>query len=215
MNFLNQLSVATRNQDSSGISRRTFLQATGVGGSLIIGASMAAGSLPAFGATQHLPNANTAPAFNAFLKITPDSRVIIVVKHLDMGQGVTTGLTSLVAEELDASWDQIDWEFAPADASRYNNLFWGNSQGTGGSSSIANSWMQLRQAGAAARAMLVAAAAAQWKVPAEEIRVSKGVISHGNNSTSFGALVSKAALLSAPQQPKLTDPKDFQFIGPN
>ncbi len=88
------------------------------------------------------------------------------MKHLDKGQGVTTGLPTIVAEELDADWSQMRSEFAPADASVYNNLFWGPSQGTGGSSSIANSWMQLRQAAAGARAMLVGAAAAAWGVPA-------------------------------------------------
>jgi isoquinoline 1-oxidoreductase subunit beta len=214
MNFLNQFSPqSVQNEESSTLSRRTFLQAIGVGGGLLIGSGFVTGSAPAFGANTHSPTTSTAPTFNAFLKITADSKVTIAVKHLDMGQGVSTGLTSLVAEELDASWEQMEWEFAPADATKYNNLFWGPSQGTGGSSSIANSYMQLRQAGAAARAMLVAAAAAEWKVPAAEIRVSKGIISHGNRTSNFGALATKASLLAAPQQPALKDPKDFQFIG--
>lgn len=214
MNFLNQFSPqSVQNEDSTTLSRRTFLQAIGVGGGLLIGSGFIVGSAPAFAANTHSPSTGAAPTFNAFLKITPDSKVTIAVKHLDMGQGVSTGLTSLVAEELDASWEQMEWEFAPADATKYNNLFWGPTQGTGGSSSIANSYMQLRQAGAAARAMLVAAAAAEWKVPAAEIRVSKGVISHGNRTSNFGALAAKASLLAAPQQPTLKDPKDFQFIG--
>ena len=214
MNFLNKFSPqSVQHEDSSTLSRRTFLQAIGVGGGLLIGSGFVVGSAPTFATNTHSPTASTAPTFNAFLKITPDSKVTIAVKHLDMGQGVSTGLTSLVAEELDASWEQMEWEFAPADATKYNNLFWGPSQGTGGSSSIANSYMQLRQAGAAARAMLVAAAAAEWKVPAAEIRVSKGIISHGNRTSNFGALAAKASLLAAPQQPTLKDPKDFQFIG--
>lgn len=213
MNFLKRQAIQT--QDDSGsaaLSRRTFLQAMGAGGGLLIGSGFLAGSA-AVNAVDKISAGNSAPVFNAFLKIAPDSQVTLVVKHLDMGQGVSTGLTSIVAEELDASWEQMQWEFAPADASRYNNLFWGPAQGTGGSSSIANSWLQLREAGAAARAMLVAAAAAEWKVPAEEIRVSKGIISHGQHSSSFGALVAKAALLPAPQKPALKDPKDFQLIG--
>jgi len=212
MNFLNRQAIQTQTQSGAvALSRRTFLQAVGAGGGLLIGSGFVVGSASVSAADK--PVATDAPVFNAFLKITPDSKVTMVVKHLDMGQGVSTGLTSLVAEELDASWEQMDWEFAPADAARYNNLFWGPSQGTGGSSSIANSWLQLREAGAAARAMLVAAAAAEWKVPAAEIKVSKGIISHGKHSSSFGALVAKASVLPVPQKPKLKDPKDFQLIG--
>lgn len=211
MNFLKRDLLQTgQKSDLANLTRRTFLQAAGVGGGLLIGSGMFVSSASA--ADKKMAE-TSAPIFNAFLKITPDNKVTMVVKHLDMGQGVSTGLTSLVAEELDASWEQMGWEFAPADASRYNNLFWGPTQGTGGSSSIANSWMQLRQSGAAARAMLVAAAAAEWNVPADEISVSKGVISHGNHRSGFGALVGKAALLPMPQNPKLKDPKDFQLIG--
>src|SRR3546814_20639462 len=85
-----------------------------------------------------------------------------------MGQGTFTGLATLVAEEMDADWSQIRAEHAPADASLYNNLDWGPVQGTGGSSSIANSYDQLRRAGATARALLVQAAAEAWNVPAGE-----------------------------------------------
>ena len=103
------------------------------------------------------PRARFAP--NAFVRIGADNTVTVIVKHLEMGQGTYTGLPTLVAEELDADWSQIRAEGAPADAKRYNNLFWGEAQGTGGSTAIANSYEQLRKAGAAARAMLVAAAA--------------------------------------------------------
>jgi isoquinoline 1-oxidoreductase beta subunit len=167
MNFLKRQTIqAQQNSRSSALSRRTFLQAVSAGGGLLLGSGFLIGSASVAAADKSIAAASTtaadAPVFNAFLKITPDSKVTMVVKHLDMGQGVSTGLTSLVAEELDASWEQMQWEFAPADNHRYNNLFWGPTQGTGGSSSIANSWMQLREAGAAARAMLVAAAAAEW-----------------------------------------------------
>jgi isoquinoline 1-oxidoreductase beta subunit len=213
MNFLNRQAIQVElHTGISTVSRRTFLQAIGTGSGLLIGSGfIVVGSASVSAADK--PATTDAPVFNAFLKITPDNNVTIVVKHLDMGQGVSTGLTSLVAEELDASWEQMDWEFAPADATRYNNLFWGPAQGTGGSSSIANSWMQLREAGAAARAMLVAAAAAEWKVPAEEIQVKNGIISHGSHSSRFGALVAKASLLPVPQKPAVKDPKDFQLIG--
>lgn len=214
MNFLKRQVIQAQQQgDLSVLSRRNFLQAMGAGGGLLIGSGFVVGSSQVLAVDAKPTQGAGVPLFNAFLKITPDNKVTIVVKHLDMGQGVSTGLTSLVAEELDASWEQMDWEFAPADASRYNNLFWGPAQGTGGSSSIANSWMQLRQTGAAAREMLVAAAAAEWKVPANEIQVKDGVVSHGKRTSGFGGLAAKAAVLPIPQKPALKDPKDFQLIG--
>lgn len=207
-----QLKGASGSQVSTGLavsSRRAFLKASGaVAGSLVIGL--------------YLPDLRKAkaadlkdpPAPNAFIKIAPDSTVTVLIKHLDKGQGVTTGLTTIVAEELDAEWSQMRSEFAPADAKLYNNLFFGSVQGTGGSTSVANSWMQLRQAGAAARQMLVQAAAATWNVPAGEITVKKGVISHpSGKSGHFGDFAAKAATLPVPQQVTLKDPKDFTLIG--
>ena len=105
---------------------------------------------------------------NAFLRIAPDNSVTVIAKHLEMGQGTYTGLATIVAEELDADWAQIRVESAPADASKYANLAFGTMQGTGGSSAMANSWMQLRKAGATARAMLVAAAATRMECAAGE-----------------------------------------------
>lgn len=208
MNFLNQKNISLDKSSALELSRRQFLQATSVGGGLLIGSGFVSLSL-----SSPASAAGDSPVFNAFLKITPDNSVIVAIKHLDMGQGVTTGLTTILAEELGARWEQIQFEFAPADATRYNNLFWGPTQGTGGSSSIANSWGQLRSAGAAAREMLQAAAAAEWKVPQAEIKISNGIISHGKHSSEFGALVARAATLPAPQKPVLKDPKDFQLIG--
>ena len=131
---------------------------------------------------------------NAFVTIGRDNTVTVVVKHLEMGQGVYTGLPTLVAEELDAAWSQVRAVGAPADAKTYNNLMWGPAQGTGGSTAIANSFEQYRQAGAAARAMLVSAAAKQWNVPAESIRVRNGVVFHPNGrKASFGDLAEAAA----------------------
>ena len=128
-----------------------------------------------------------------------------------MGQGTYTGLATLVAEELDADWAQIRVEGAPADAKRYNNLFWGPAQGTGGSTAIANSFEQLRKAGATARAMLVAAAARRWNVPAAEIDVAKRrrVAHKSGKRARFGELAADAAKLPVPAEVKLKDPKDF------
>ena len=154
---------------------------------------------------------------NAFVRIGEDNTVTVIVKHLEMGQGTYTGLPTLVAEELDADWSQIRVEGAPADAKRYNNLFWGPTQGTGGSTAMANSFMQMRQAGAAARAMLVSAAATEWNVPAQQIVVKQGVLTHAasNHKATFGELAAKAAALAVPDKVKLKDPKDFVYIGKN
>lgn len=162
----------------------------------------------------YLPGAQAAasaaaPDFepNAFVRIGTDGMVTVISKHLEMGQGAYTGLATLVAEELDAAWSQVRVEGAPADARRYNNLAFGPFQGTGGSTAIANSWEQMRKAGASARAMLVSAAAAQWKVPAGEIRVGEGVVTHGAHKATFGELAPAAALLPVPADVALKSPK--------
>jgi len=184
-------------------SRRDFLKASG--GLLL------AVALPAKGFAQ----AQALFAPNAFIRIAPDNTVTVIVKHLEMGQGTHTGLPTLVAEELDADWSQIRVEGAPADASRYNNLFWGQAQGTGGSTALANSYEQLRKAGATARAMLVSAAASNWGVPSSEITVSKGMVLHKNldRKATFGELAADAAKQPVPAEVALKDPKDFVYIG--
>src|SRR5258708_6509351 len=152
---------------------------------------------------------------NAFVRVAPDNTVTVIIKHVEMGQGTYTVLATIVAEELDADWSQGRAESAPADASRYANLAFGQLQGTGGSSAVANSWDQLRQAGATARAMLVAAAAADWNVPAAEITVERGVVRHAGSgrNANFGALAAKAAALPVPASVNVKDPRDFRLIG--
>ncbi|WP_160287296.1 xanthine dehydrogenase family protein molybdopterin-binding subunit [Pseudomonas knackmussii] len=152
---------------------------------------------------------------NAFVRITPDGMVTVIAKHVEMGQGSYTGLATLLAEELDADWSHVVVEGAPADAKRYANLAFGTLQGTGGSSAMANSFEQMRKAGATARAMLVAAAAQQWKVPAEQIEVHQGVVEHkaSGHKAGFGQLAEAAAKQAVPSEVKLKDPKDFVLIG--
>lgn len=152
---------------------------------------------------------------NAFVRIGLDNRVTIIIKHVEMGQGTYTGLATLVAEELDAAWSQIDVEAAPADANTYNNLFWGKVQGTGGSSAIANSYEQMRKAGATAREMLIAAAAKKWNVEASGITVQEGVLRHptGGHQANFGELAELAAQETVPADVFLKDPKEFRLIG--
>lgn len=151
---------------------------------------------------------------NAFVRIGTDDIVTVMIKHLEMGQGPYTGLATLVAEELDADWAQMRAEAAPADDTLYANLAFG-AQGTGGSTAIANSFMQMRKAGAAARAMLVAAAAEEWGVPAEEITVQAGVIAHAGSgrSSGFGALANAAAGQPVPEDPPVKSPDQFVLIG--
>ena len=152
---------------------------------------------------------------NAFVRLTADNLVTVISKHLEMGQGVYTGLATILAEELDADWAQVRVESAPVNAALYANPGLG-SQGTGGSTSITTSYDQLRKAGASARAMLVAAAAKKWNVPASEITVSKGVIAHkSGKQAKFGDLVADAARLPAPKDVSLKDPKTFTLIGKN
>lgn len=189
-------------------ARRTFLIA-----SAALGAGLTLGFyLPARAAKVAASDAATfAP--NAFLRIAPDNTITVLVKHLEMGQGVYTGLPMLVAEELEVGWEQIQVEAAPADAKRYGNLSWGGTaQGTGGSSSLTNSWDQLRQAGATAREMLIAAAAADWKVNPSALKAENGQVIDAQNSrkASYGELASKAAALTPPPDVKLKTPDQWK-----
>lgn len=188
------------------LHRRDFLKAgLAVSGGLLLGVRF--DDAQASDATPFAPN--------AFVRIGPDDSVTVIAKHLEMGQGVHTGLATLLAEELDADWAQIRIEAAPADASRYNNLNWGAYQGTGGSSSINNAWQQMREAGASARAMLVAAAAAAWQVDVKDITVSKGRVRHGasGRESGFGALCAASARLPLPAAVPLKPVRDFVYIG--
>lgn len=190
-------------------SRRGFLKGAAVVG-LTIGFQWS-GARRALAAA--LPDAGFAP--NAFLRIAPDDSVTVIAKHVEMGQGAYTGIATIVAEELDADWSKVRVESAPADAKRYANLAFGTMQGTGGSSAMANSWMQLREAGAKARAMLVEAAARQWRVPATELRTRDGFVEHpaSQRKASYGSLAAAAAELPVPEKVQLKDPKDFRLIG--
>ena len=186
-------------------SRRDFLASSG----LVIGLVLPAGKAAAKAAGVATPKP-FAP--NAFVRILPDNTVTVIIKHVEMGQGPTTGLTTIVADELDADWGQMRIAFAPANDPLYKNLTFGT-MGTGGSTAMNNSWMQMRNAGAAARTMLAQAAANRWKVPVAEVKVSKGVVSHGAHHARFGELVADAALLPVPEKPTLKTPEQWTLIG--
>jgi isoquinoline 1-oxidoreductase beta subunit len=194
------------------LSRRGFLKA---GAGLTLGVALPGALAQTAGRAGGAAVAAGAFEPNAFVRIGADNTVTVIVKHLEMGQGTYTGLPTLVAEELDADWSRIRVEGAPADPSRYNNLFMGAMQGTGGSTAMANSYEQMRRAGAAARAMLVAAAAERWKVDPDTVTVLRGVVMHqaSNRRASFGQLALAAAKQPVPKEVKLKDAKDFTYIG--
>ena len=154
------------------------------------------------------------PQPHVFLTIKPDNTVIIKIKHLDMGQGTATGLASIAAEELDADWDLVRYEYAAADITKFKNGLLGL-QGTGVSTSIANSWTELRKAGAAARQMLIQAAAEHWKVSPEEISTEKNNLIHRRSaqSISYGLMAKKAAEIPVPQNVALKNSSAYRLIG--
>ena len=199
-------------------TRRTFLKGTGsaVLAALTIGFQWG-GSTRRAAARSFSPNTGTELRFapNAFLRIGADDSVTVIAKHLEMGQGAYTGIATVVAEELDADWTKVRVESAPADVKLYGNSILGNLQGTGGSTAMANSWMQLREAGAKARAMLLTAAAKQWLVPVQELTVDNGIVYDGakKRRATFGSLVKTAAALPVPNTVELKDPKNYKLIG--
>lgn len=193
------------------LDRRSFVRlALGTGAGLVIGGRILTGAAEAEDAARAA--ATGEGVFTPYVRITPDNVVTVVVKHQDKGQGIATGLSTLVADELDADWAQVKAEFAPADVALYKNLAFGI-QGTGGSTAIANSFEQYRKAGAAARAMIVAAAAKRWGVAPETVAVAKGVVSSGAHSATLGALAAEAAQVPVPAEPKLKTPDQFTYIG--
>ena len=187
------------------LNRREVLAAMG---GLVIGVYLPATAR----AQEKSPVAPFAP--NAFVRVSSDSTVTVLSKHTEIGQGPLTGLATLVAEEMDADWAQVRAEHAPSDTALYKNLYTGM-QSTGGSSAISNSFEQMRQAGATARAMLVAAAAKRWDVPVSEIAVEKGVIRHArsNRHGRFGEFAADAGKLQPPTSVVLKDPSQFKLIG--
>lgn len=187
------------------ISRRDFLK-TGalVGGGLILGVF------------PHYEEASgeTAAAFapNAFIRIGTDDIVTIIVNKSEMGQGVYTSLPMVVAEELEADWSKVRIEPAPVDPA-YNHTAWGV-QGTGGSSSTWSTWDQLRKAGAAARVMLIQAAAELWDVDPLSCKAENGFVVHPQTKRqlSYGKLTEKAARMSVPQDVPLKKPEEYKII---
>jgi isoquinoline 1-oxidoreductase beta subunit len=207
--WFNQGAMVSASASASGLSRRSFMKTGAVaGGGLVLGFF-----LPGAG---RFANAQQAPATvhqpNAFLRIAPDNRVTVQVNRLEFGQGVQTSLPMLIAEELEADWSLVDGALAPAGDQYKDPLF--GIQITGGSGSVAHSFIQYREIGARARMMLVAAAAEQWKVPADQIKAVKStLIGPAGQRATYGSLADAAMKQPVPATVKLKDPKDFTIIG--
>jgi isoquinoline 1-oxidoreductase beta subunit len=205
---MNHISLAPLNQDFR-TSRRSFLiGAAAFGPSLVVG----------FSAEADVSKVAAKPGDNPFVgyvQIAPDDGVTIYSSQMDMGQGIYHGIATLVQEELDADWNKISVVGGFGNVALYGNLLLGGVvQMTGGSTGTSSSWQRYRQAGATARAMIVAAAAESWNVPAGEIKTENGVVSHpSGKSARYGALAAKAASGSVPSNVGLKEPKDWKYIG--
>jgi len=201
--------VDTRIKISRGVSRRTMLTViTVASGGLLLGVSLPywAGTAAASGEDNFAPN--------AFIRIARDGQVTLVMNQVEMGQGTYTSMPMLVAEELEVDLAQIKLEHAPPDDKLYRNPRLGF-QVTGGSTSVRAFWKPLRTAGAAARTMLISAAAATWNVETASCQAAEGEVIHApsGRKLSYGSLVDQAAKLPVPDDVVLKDPRDFTLIG--
>ncbi len=193
---------------TAAIDRRAFLvSAAAAGGGLALGFEIPFGLAAA--------HAQAAPGeVNAWLLIQPDDSVIVRVAKSEMGQGSFTALPMLVAEELECDWSKVKAEFPRPDENLRRKRPWGD-MSTGGSRAVRSSQEMLRKAGATAREMLIAAAAAQWRVPAAECRAHKSVITHAPSGRTlrFGEVAAVAATLAPPKEITLKDPKTWTIAG--
>ncbi len=194
--------------ESRVLARRDFLRVSAIAGGGIL-----LGTLIEFPGVDSLSAMELADEFvpNAFIRIASNGQITILAKNPEVGQGVRTMLPMLVAEELDVAWEQVTIEQAMSDESKYGR------QVAGGSTATPTNWEPLRRAGAAGRQMLIAAAAANWNVPAAECTTEAGVVHHraSRRRATYGELAAKAATLTAPALNTVTlkDPKDFKIIG--
>ena len=195
------------------LSRRAVLK-SGLGGGLLLAFQWPLRAAPVNEPEQAPDHPEGQFAPNAFIRIDKAGKTTLVIPQAEMGQGVYTAIAMILAEELDADFAGVTIEHAPPSDKLYGNPTFGV-QVTGNSNSIRAFWTKLRNAGAAARTMLIAAAAAQWEVDAAECRASNGKITHAasNRTLTYSELADAAGKLPVPDQPKLKDPKDFTLIG--
>jgi len=195
--------------NSPKITRRSFIIGTAaVGGGLALGLRIP------FGGPAAARAAESTPEIGAWVVIRPDDTVVVRIARSEMGQGTLTGLAQMVAEELECDWKKVTWEYPTPGANVARKRIWGDF-GTGGSRGIRTSHDYVRKGGAAARMMLIQAAAEQWKVPAAECSVANSVITHKatGKKTTFGKVADAASKLEVPKDVPLKDPKDWKIIG--
>jgi isoquinoline 1-oxidoreductase beta subunit len=185
-------------------SRRGFLKGAAAAGAVLVVGLRPDGALA---------TGSPAAQINPFVQIGGNGRVVAIIKHFEKGQGPATGLSTLIAEEIGVGMDQIDYEFAPSNPELYANLAFGQFQGTGGSTAMANSFMQYRKAGAAARAVILNAAAQSLGVDASALDIVDGMVTGAGQSSSIGDFVAAATQLDAPEEPTLKTPDQWRLIG--
>ena len=212
--ILNHITSCGRDPDQSGLangpSRRRLLQAgAAVGGGLLLSVSLPFpnGGSEAAGGDGFVPN--------AFIRINGDGQIVLTMPYVEMGQGTYTSISMLIAEELEVELKQVRLEHAPPNEKLYGNPLLGGMQATGNSNAIRGAWQPLRQAGAAARTMLVAAAARRWNVDPASCRAQSGEVLHvpTGRSNKYGALAADAARMPVPENVALKRPQDFKLIG--
>ena len=195
---------------ASGFSRRTLLRAgVAAGGGLLLGLR-----LPVASGEAEAADADTfAP--NAFIRIEGDGRVVLTMPYVEMGQGTYTSVPMLIAEELEVELNEVELEHAPPNEKLYGNPLLGGLQLTGNSNAIRGAWEPLRQAGATARTMLVAAAAKRWNVDAASCRAQSGEVHHAQSGrqATYGELAADASHMPIPESVELKQPADFKLIG--
>ena len=206
-------------REASLTSRRGFLTASGSATAFLLSVVASEEGIlegtPFNVSSQALADSGFSKKINPYIQIDDQNQVTVFVKHLEMGQGVFTGLPTLIAEELDYPWEKIKVEHAPSDPNLYYHLFFGKFQATGGSTSTANSYLQLRHAGAATRALFIQAAALKWKVDPAEITTRDGELIHtaSQNQAPYSAFLKEASALTPPQNPVLKSRENFKYIG--
>ncbi len=190
------------------MTRRTFLKGTG----LVVGVAAVSSGIGLFNVSTLLASNKKPIKFDALLDIAPDETVTIWTGQTELGQGTHTGLAMIVAEELEADWNRVQVKQALAGKDFYDPVY--KMQMTAGSGSIRHNSPRYHQVGAAAREMLIKAAAREWNIPATKCRAKMGkVVGPNGQSMTFGKLAPKAAKLTPPKKPKLKDPKDYKIIG--
>src|SRR5499427_3413871 len=191
----------------------TIQTSLGRRGFMVSGAAVAGGFSLGFSLPFEAAHAAEVKEINAWVVIHPDDKVVIRIARSEMGQGTLTGLAQLVAEELECDWNKVTTEYPTPGENIKRNRIWKN-YSTGGSRGIRESNQYVREGGATAREMLIAAAAAEWKVPAAECTAANSTVTHkSGKKLTYGHLAAAAAKLEPPKEVKLKDPKDWKIAG--